>query len=297
MDEPGREFICRAWTDCATIRAVKAKRFLEKFVDKFVADDTLTLAASLAFYAALSLAPFLILFVSLSSLLNEDLQRELVDQVSALAGPDAAQAVDIVVRSAKRQTEFSSLAGWVALTTLFISASLIFGQLRHSLNRIFRVHHPHEPNHSWPKAIWCFAKARMTDICIAAFSLVFAVVSVLVSTMTIAKFFNSGGVVPAVINAFVSAGLYLFLFTLLFRFLPTQRVRWARAFQGGAITAILFVIGKELIASYLGRSALGSAYGAAGSLIALLAWVYYSSLIIFVGAQASAMINPVRRKR
>ena len=268
------------------------RRLFSRFMDKFFADDTFTLAASLAFYAALSLAPFLILFVSISGLMHEDLHRELVVQVSLLAGPDAAEAVDLVIRSAQKQTELSSLAGIIAIATLFLSASLIFGQLRVTLDRIFSVHVPHIDDENVWHAILIFVRTRLMDIALAMMALLVAIGSVVISTYIVAH--GEGGMLIAFGNALVSAAIYAGLFTLLFRYLPTCRVRWARALKGGVISAILFVIGKELIAYYLGRRALGSAYGAAGSIVALLVWVYYSALIIFVGAQVSSLLSPYR---
>lgn len=270
------------------------QRFLSRFLDKFFADDTFTLAASLAFYAALSLAPFLILFVSVSGLMHENLQRDLVLQVSVLAGPVAAEAVQLVIESAQRQPEVTSMAGIVATITLFLSASLIFSQLRVTLDRIFSVHTPHV-DQSWWHMIWSFLRERMSDIVLAAIALIVSIGSVLISTYILAQFDGESVLLIALGNAIVSATVYVGLFTLLFRYLPTTRVRWMRAVQGGGIAAVLFVIGKELIAYYLGRRALSSAYGAAGSIVALLVWVYYSSLIIFIGAQVSSLLAPARR--
>jgi len=93
-----------------------------------------------------------------------------------------------------------------------------------------------------------------------------------------------------VVTVVASTGFYSLMFTLLFRYLPDKRQPWGSAFRGGVLTALLFEVGKEVIAMYLGRSAIGSAYGAAGSLIVLLVWVYYSTLITFVGAQVSSIL-------
>lgn len=270
------------------------RRFLSRFLDKFFADDTLTLAASLAFYAALSLAPFLVLFVSVTGLMHENLQRDLVVQVAVLAGHDAAEAVEMVIQSAERQPHATSVAGIIATITLILSASLIFSQLRVTLDRIFSVHAPHVEE-SWLKFIWDFIRARVSDIVLALIALIIAIGSVFASTYILAQFDGESGFFIALGNSIVSAAIYVGLFALLFRYLPTTRVRWWRALQGGAITAVLFVIGKELIAYYLGRRALSSAYGAAGSIVALLVWVYYSALIIFIGAQVSSLLTPARR--
>src|SRR6185312_16263582 len=113
---------------------MKFKTFGKQLVTKFVADDTTTLAASLAFYTALSMAPLLILFVAISSRLDPNLQQELIAEINEIAGFEAAKAVSAVIHSAKSEPHLTSLAGFLGVGTLVLSASLIFGSLRDTLN-------------------------------------------------------------------------------------------------------------------------------------------------------------------
>lgn len=266
--------------------------FLKRFLEKFIRDETTTLAASLAFYSALSLAPLVILFIAVSAQLGEDLRGELLEQTRRIVGHEAAQAIAVVVENAKARTDLTSAAGLLGAGTLLLSASLIFGQLRTALNRIFNVPSESVPFAGVLGAFWTFVREWIVHILFAIVVIGGVIISLLASS-----YFNlfpgaiapSHGHFPWVINVALSFVLYACLFTLVFRYMPDRRQPWRSAVRGGLLTATLFEVGKELIAVYLGRSAIGSSYGAAGSLIVLLVWVYYSTLITFIGAQVSAL--------
>jgi membrane protein len=265
--------------------------FIKKFVAKFIADDTTTLAASLAFYTALSLAPLLILFVAISAHLDTDLQQGLIAQVNDLAGREAATAVSTVIHGARSEPQFSSLAGIMGLATLLLSASLIFGQLRATLNKILNIPCPEGLNESYFRVIFRYLRERLIHILLALAFILTMIASVMISSLTAAGFLENHGILTTVFNTLISALIYALIFSLLFHYLPDRRLEWSRAFRGGVFTAVLFVIGKELIGIYLGGAALGSAYGAAGSIVVFLVWVYYSALITFTGAQLSSLLG------
>lgn len=267
------------------------KDFLTRFVNKFMADDTTTLAASLAFYTAFSLAPLLILFVSVTARLDTNLQQGLIGQVQGLAGADAAKTVASVIHGAKAQPRLTSLAGIAGVVTLLLSASLIFGQLRATLNRILNIPPATHSAETVAHMILAYVHGKLLTMLIAVAFILLMIASVLISTIATVFSFVQEGPLAMALNAVISAAVYVFLFTLLFHFLPDRHMKWKCALQGGAITAILFVIGKELIGLYLGSASLGTAYGAAGSVIVLLVWVYYSALITFVGAQVSSLLG------
>jgi membrane protein len=270
---------------------MRIKTFLNRFVTKFIADDTTTLAASLAFYTAFSFAPLLILFVSVTAHLGTDLQQGLINQVYTLAGRDAAKAVSTVIHGANAEPHLSSLAGLMGVATLLFSASLIFGQLRTTLNRILDVRAPGQKDETWLKMVGEYLRGRLLHILLAIAFIMTMIASVLISTVMASSLVEHHGTLTLLINVFFSALFYIVIFTLLFHFLPDQRLAWSRAVQGGALTSVLFVIGKQLIGVYLGNAALGSAYGAAGSIVVFLVWVYYSALITFVGAQVSSLLG------
>lgn len=263
--------------------------FISRFYDKFSKDETTTLAASLAFYTALSLAPLVILFVAITAQLDDHLQTEFLTSARNLVGQEAAQTLQIVIESAKSRADLTSLAGLLGATTLLISGSLIFGQLQTALNRIFEVK-PRVLASTGLAIVWDFLRDRLTHIGLALLGIFCLIVSLLASSFLSATFRPEFGKFALAINIITSFAFFSGMFTLVFRYLPDRRQPWLSAAQGGVLTAALFVAGKELIGLYLGKSAIGSAYGAAGSLIVLLVWVYYSTLITFVGAQVSSLL-------
>ena len=269
-----------------------AGSFLARFFEKFFKDETTTLAASLAFYTALSLAPLLILFVAASSYLSGDLERQFVGQTRGLVGNDATQIVQTVVESAQSRADLTSLAGLVGTATLLLSASLIFGQLRTALNRIFDVQPPDLGLTGYSAVIVQFLRERLMHVGFALVCILGMIASLLASSILSSSLTMPSRTTARILSVGGSFAFYVLLFTTMFRFLPDRRQSWRTALLGGVLTAIGFEIGKEIIAFYLGRTAVGSAYGTAGSLIALLIWVYYSALITFVGAQVSALMRP-----
>ena len=269
---------------------MRMKQFLTSLSDRFLVAQTTTLAASLSYYTALSLAPLLILFISISSRLDSHLQQTFISQMRSLVGPDAAETFELVIKNANERPDLASASGIAGLLTLLFSASLIFGELRVALNQIF--------NHMAPmsdvvlttwQSVLKFLKQRIFHIGLVLSFLFIMIVSLMLSSVITASF-SSEKAIWGSVNVLVSLIFYVTSFTLLFRYLPDSRIKWAQAFRGGFITALLFVIGKELIGLYLGNSAIGSAYGAAGSIIVLLVWVYYSALITFIGAHVSSLL-------
>jgi len=267
----------------------KVKWFLKSFFDRFQRDHTTTLASSLAYYTALSLAPLVILFVTVSSKLSPDLQRTFITQVQGLVGTDAAKTFEIVIENAKERPDLASASGLLGALTLLLSASLIFGEMKSALNQIFGTGEKKEESTSTLKSIFKFIESRILNAGLAL-SFIFIMIISLVASSVIQATFHSEQEIWWIINIGVSFVSYVGMFVLIYRYLPDTKIGWMPAFKGGLITAIFFVIGKELIGLYLGNSALGSSYGAAGSVIVLLVWVYYSALITFIGAHVSSLL-------
>jgi membrane protein len=269
---------------------MRIKSFLTSLFDRFSVTQTTTLAASLSYYTALSLAPLLILFISISSKLDKHLQQTFIGQMRGLVGNDAAKAFELVIQNAKERPDLASISGIVGVLTLLLSASLIFGELRSALDQIFELKIPptDEKQSAW-QSIVNFLKKRIFHVGLVLSFLFIMIVSLMLSSV-ISATLNSEKTLWGALNILISFGFYVGIFSLLFRYLPDSRIKWHQALKGGAITALLFVIGKELIGLYLGNSAIGSAYGAAGSLIVLLVWVYYSAIITFLGAHVSSLL-------
>ncbi len=259
------------------------KFFGKELLDKFNQHDVLTLSAALAFYTALSLAPLLLITLSVVGLLGENSQAQLLGQIRGVLGDQASSAIATIIDSAHNRPRVGGLAGIVGVLILIFSASGVFAQLQFSLNKIWEIE-----GHI-RSGMWGLIRQRLLSMGMVISLGFLALVSLVVSTV-LSFVLTSEGQIWQVVNVVVTLLVFSALFALIFKFLPDVKISWRDAFYGGLVTAILFAVGKSLIGIYLGRSAIGSAYGAAGSLIVLLAWVYYSSAIVFTGAEITRVL-------
>ena len=268
---------------------MNAKKILELFKETFSdwsEDKASRLAAALAYYAAISLAPLLVLLVSIAGLAlgNEAAQGQISAQIQGLVGEQSAQAIEEIIANANKPST-GVLASVAAIITLLLGASGVFGALQDGLNTIWEVEA--KPG----RGIVGIIKDRFLSL-----TMVFGVgflllVSLVLSAALTALGDFMGGLLPLpavvlqVLNFFVSFVVITLLFALIYKFLPDVEIGWNDVWIGAAITSLLFSIGKFLIGLYLGRGSVGSAYGAAGSLVVILIWVYYSAQILFFGAE------------
>ncbi len=242
------------------------------------------LGASLAYYTLLSIAPVLVLSVRICELVfKQTAERELLQQVAAVVGSSSAKTLQMLLDSAHQA--HGLLATVIAAITLLFGASGVFVELRDSLNTIWDA--PPRPSSAWRG----FVKQRLVSFAtVLALGLLLLASLVLSAAITIAeKFF--GDFVPlhlAVMSEFTNFVLSLLafavLFALIFKFVPDVSIDWRDVGIGAVATAVLFSIGKTVLAFYLGTAGVGSTYGAAGSLVALVVWVYYSAQIFLFGA-------------
>lgn len=274
---------------------MKAKRFVSTFIDRFIDCNTMTWAASVAFYTALSLAPLLILFIALIANLGVELKHTFLNETQALVGPNAAMAIEGIISNAEDRVDLMSIAGIFGGLTLILSGSLIFGELRQALSVI--LGHSEEPKEmSVFQSVITYLKSRIFQMGLA-FGFLFAMVASLMVSAVITTYFQLENLPsqPAIVivNILLSLCVYVVIFTNIFHFLPMPHLSWRTSLYAGLFTAVLFVIGKELVGLYLGNSGLGSAYGAAGSVVILLAWVYYTAVIIFSGAHLAYALRKI----
>lgn len=277
----------------------KFEFYISLFFKRFLSSNTVTWAASVAFYTALSLAPLVILFLAISPHIDGSLKESFIHEVATMVGDTGADAVRLILINAEERIDLMSLSGFIGAATLALSASLIFGELRAALNQIFSESNLAEQEMSFVAAVLDFIKSRIFQMGLALGFLFIMMASLLVSTgiSTLVKTDNINlGDWAIALNVVTSLILYCVVFACMFHFIPKKHIPWRQAFQAAFITAGLFVIGKELVGIYLGQSSLNSSYGAAGSIIVLLAWVYYSALIIFIGAHVSYILNIKHRK-
>jgi membrane protein len=250
-------------------------------------DNCLRLAASLAYYTALSLAPLILLIVGLLGVVlgREQIASQLAAQLESLMGPAGRELINSIVTTSS--PEGGTWATVVGLVTLVIGATAVFGELQATLNLIWEVR-PAPTGGVWA-GIWVLLKERLFSLALV-FALTFMLlVSLVVSAALAAAAALIQGPEQALLSRLLelTASLLIltFVFALLFTYVPDAEIRWRDVWLGGLITATLFTLGKTAIGYYLGQASVGSAYGAAGSLVVLLVWVYYSALIMFFGAE------------
>ncbi|HEV8599081.1 MAG TPA: YihY/virulence factor BrkB family protein [Gemmatimonadales bacterium] len=266
-------------------------------------DEIPRVGASLAYYTLLSLAPILVIAIAIAGMVfgREAVQGELVGQIDALIGKDGAIAVQSMLEgAAERQAGLLAvLVGAVA----FLGASLgAFLELQHALNKIFKVRLDDPRAHTKPFVV------KLVENRIKSFGMILAISFLLLVSLAVsavlaaaASWMESGSfgapLVWQTANLVVSLGVITLLFALIYRFLPDVRLRWRDVWIGALTTALLFSVGKQLIGFYLGRSMIASSYGAAGSIVVLLLWVYYSSQIVLLGAEFTRVYVEHKGKR
>jgi membrane protein len=258
---------------------------LKQAVRQLQEDRAFELAAGLAFYSVISLAPLITVILSVATFFYgaEAVRGELMHQVEYLLGSQGAELVQTILANAKQGG--SGIFGIVGLVMLLISASAVFIQLQSALNTIWQV--APRPDLSWGYTI----RLRLVSMALVVGAGMFLILLVILSAVLAAVAAFITKVAPSVqslwglVDLVFSIGVLTFLFAMIFKILPDAVIRWKDVWPGAFTTAILFALGKLAISLYLGKSAPGSAYGAAGSVIALLLWVYYSAVILFFGAE------------
>ncbi|HXM38015.1 MAG TPA: YihY/virulence factor BrkB family protein [Gemmatimonadales bacterium] len=278
------------------VRAPLALRLLWAAVKGWSSDNVPRLGASLAYYTLFAISPILIIAIAIAGSIfgAEAVRGEIVGQIDQLIGTEGARAVQALLEGAhKNQT--GTLAVIVGTATLILAASGAFLELQHAVNTIFRV--KTDPKKSGIKQL-VINRLRSFGLVISIGFLL--LVSLLVSaalaavTARIQRGEIGGPALWQVLNVIVSIGVVTLLFGLIYRFLPDVRLAWRDVWTGAFVTAILFTIGKYLIGLYLGRSTVASSYGAAGSVIVLLTWVYYSAQIVLLGAELTRVYAEYR---
>jgi membrane protein len=250
-------------------------------------DKAPRLAAALAYYTVFALAPLLLIAIAVAGLFfgREAATHQIGEQISGLLGPTAGEAINSMVQAASAKQGSGIAASIIGIATLLFAASGVFGELQDSLDTIWEVQ---------PKpglGIWGTIKKRFFS-----FGMVLGVGFLLLVSLVISAMLSAiGGFVAGdqfgqtliwkTINFVISFGVTTVLFALIFKVLPDAEVQWGDVWIGALVTALLFTIGKAAIGWYLGRPGTTSAYGAAGSFVALLLWVYYSAQILFIGAE------------
>jgi membrane protein len=262
-------------------------RLLKKTVSELLNDDALTLSAALAYYGVFSIPPLLIIVLAVAEVLfgEQAAQGRILREIAGTVGEPVAVAIQGLLKSAHRSGS-GRLASLVAGVTLFFVASGAFVQLQHSLNIIWKVRAT-----SGPLIYRVLIDRILSLLCMLGTGLLLLFSVVVTSTLVALDKVLSPGDVPAGLavweatNAGVAFIIITLLFAMIFKVLPDATVRWGDVWLGAAVTGLLFTAGKYCLGLYLSRGSVVSAYGAAGSLVVIMLWVYYSSLIMLFGAE------------
>lgn len=252
----------------------------------WVDDYAQSMGAALAYYTMLSIAPFLLIVISLAGMIFgvEAARGEIAAQLEGLMGRQGAEAVQKLLESASKPAE-SVTAAVFGLVLLLVAATSVFAELQDSLDRIWRA----------PKrgrmGIWSLLRARLLSFGTIAGISFLLMVSLVVSA-GLAAFGNIWGprfadwqTTVATVNALFSYVLTTTVFAMIYKVMPRAKIAWTDVLIGASVTSLLFTIGKSLIGIYIGRSGVTSGFGAAGSLVMAMIWVYYSAQIFLLGAE------------
>ena len=256
-------------------------------VSAWIDDYAPSMGAALAYYTMFSIAPLLVIVIAVAGIMfgNDAAQGHVLAELRGVMGEEGALAVEGLLKSAS-DPEKSSLAALVGIVTLLIGATSVFGELQSALDRIWRA----EPTLT-SEGLWRWLRTRMLSLgMILSFGFLLLVSLVMSAALTAlgkwwGPLFGAWDTILQSINFVFSFGIITLVFAMFYKSLPRVSIDWRDVWIGATVTALLFTIGKLLIGLYLGRTSTASAFGAAGSLVVLLVWVYYSAQIFLLGAE------------
>jgi membrane protein len=286
-------------------KLLQSRRAIEALVKKawilckstvlsFIEDDALSKGAAIAFYTATSIAPILLIIVAVAGLAfgKEAAQNGIVGQLAGLIGKESAAFLQSAIANAQNKAS-GTLATLIGVATIIVTASGVFGEMQSALNAIWKIDSSGTP-------ISRLIRARAASLGLVVSLGFLMMVSLVVSAglTALGDYLNAvlpfGKIVLTILNGVVSFLLVSVLFAAIYKVLPDRPIQWRDVVIGSAVTSLLFTGGKSLIGWYIGSSAVASAYGAAGALIVILLWVYYSAQIFLLGAEFTKAYSDLR---
>lgn len=260
---------------------------LREAVDAWLDDNASSMGAALAYYTLFSMAPLLLIVISIAGLVfGEAAARgEIFAQLSDLIGSEGARTVQSALE-ALNQPRSGWLGTLLGVTVLLVGATTVLAELQSAMDRIWRV--PQRQTHS---GLWRLLRVRLLSLGMALGIGFLLMVSLLASAALAAlekwwtPWFGGVALLASALNFALSFGFVTAVFAMIYKWMPRARVAWRDVGIGAVLTALLFTLGKSLIGLYIGRSGVASAFGAAGSLVVLLLWIYYSAQIFLFGAE------------
>jgi membrane protein len=256
-------------------------------LSSWIDDYAPSMGAALSYYTVFSLAPLLLIVVSVAGLVfgDEAVRGELFGQLQGLMGEDAAKAVQELLAGVSKPTH-GVVGTLIGVAVLLFGATTVFGELQDALDRIWRA-----PARDKSGGLWALIRARLLSfgmiLGLAFLLMVSLVLGAVVSALGKwwGPIFGGWEVLAQIVNLLVGFALATAVFALIYKMMPRVKVQWRDVWTGALVTALLFTIGKFLIGLYIGKSGVASGFGAAGSLIVIFVWVYYSAQIFLVGAE------------
>jgi membrane protein len=270
--------------------AVTVKQFLllvKKAVAAWTDDYAPSMGAALSYYMLFSLTPLLVLVIAIAGFFfgADAVRGEVMLQLSDLMGNEGARAVEAMLRSAHKPAE-GGVAALLSVVVLVVGATTVLNELQNDLDRIWRV-----PSAVKRSGVSVFLRSRLLSI-VMILTIAFILMASLAISATIAAVgkwlgprFQAWEVVVHLIDLAISFGLLTLLFGLIYKIVPRAHIRWLDVWVGAAVTSLLFAFGKIAIGLYLGKSQISSGFGAAGSLVLIMVWMYYSAQIFLIGAE------------
>jgi membrane protein len=276
-------------------------RLAQLAAKKWSADAIPRRGAALAYYSLFAIGPILIIAIAVAGMAfgEEAARGQIVAQMEGMVGRNGAVAIQTVLQNAAQRSTLASIGG---IVTLILAATGAFLELQAALNTIWRVETKKKEKLKFAAMLWQLVWKRLRSLGLVV-SLGFLLMVSLAASAALAALggwmSNRLSVAPALLDAFnllLSIGVITALFALIYRILPDRKLQWRDVWTGALITSLLFALGKEAIGLYLGRSSTASAYGAAGSFVVLLLWVYYSAQIALFGAEYTRVFTLSRRR-
>jgi membrane protein len=260
---------------------------LKSSITGFIEHKVTRMSGALAYYTVFSMAPLLVLIISLCAMFlsREAIEGEIYSQLVGFMGNDTAKQLQEIIKNAAIGGK-DKIALIISIIMLFIGATTVFAEIQDSINDIWGL--KPKPKRGWLKLI----KNRFLSFSVSISLVFILLVSLVVTTFMDALNSRLRAVFPDItviifyiLNQVLTLVVVSFIFAVIFKVLPDAKIKWKDVFSGAIATAILFMIGKFGISFYIGTSDVGSTYGATGSLVILLLWAFYSSLILFFGAE------------
>jgi membrane protein len=253
-------------------------------------DQAPSKGAAIAYYSMFSIAPLLFIVITVAGLIHgpDAVRGAVFGQVADLMGESGAEAIREMLANVS-EPDTGSMAAMVSTALLLFGATTVFGQLQTALDTIWEV--PAQANAGKHNAIWIFIKGRLLSFGLVLALAFLIVVSLVLSAALSAlgkwwgPMFGEWETVAQVANLAVSFAMLVVVFAAIYKFMPRARIEWRDVWVGAAVTAVLFSVGKFLIGLYLGKSDVGGSFGAFGSIIVVMVWVYYSAQIFLLGAE------------